>query len=143
MTQEFRILDDGSFVCILISDRNFVNEDAESIILCVPIDKPDFVGHVKTLLIPYIISVAANCSNIILAGCKADLRNTSSPGELQTFVDEDIASELIGTYTGENGRLAVIRDYVECSAITGTGVSRVFDQAVDLAYDTAIKRWRG
>jgi len=78
-------------------------------------------------LIPYIISVAANCSNIILAG----------------FVDEDIASELIGTYTGKNGRLAVIRDYVECSAITGTGVSRVFDQAVDLAYDTAIKRRRG
>lgn len=106
------------------------------VLVCFSIDSPESLENVRT---KWIDEVRHYCEGlpIILVGCKSDLR--SDPVRINSLAihNQTPVSRELGTRVAEE---IGARMYLECSAKTGEGIYRVFDQAARAALTVGAKK---
>jgi small GTP-binding protein len=100
--------------------RNMSWLKTDTFLLCVSVVCPRSLESAKTKWLPEIRQTCPN-TNVLLVGTKSDLRGHSEleipPEKLQEVVKNHVE----------------VKNYVECSAMTGEGIKHVFDTALLMA----------
>mmetsp|Transcript_17489 Transcript_17489/g.21177 ORF Transcript_17489/g.21177 Transcript_17489/m.21177 type:complete len:188 (-) Transcript_17489:118-681(-) len=90
---------------------------------------PDSPNSYESIVHRWLPEISEYCPGVpaIIVCCKSDLRSspTSFLNDESPYVDEDIASELVGLQS--NG--IQIKDYLECSAHVNNGIGHVLETA--------------
>jgi len=106
--------------------------DSHVVLICFAVDSPDSLDNVME---KWFSEVNHFCPNIptVLVGCKKDLRDEESVvQELHKTNQKPVTPK-----DGEDVKLKIsARAYLECSAKTGEGVRKVFEEATRLALET-------
>eukprot|EP00510_Aplanochytrium_minuta_P003012 CAMPEP_0184010940 /NCGR_PEP_ID=MMETSP0954-20121128/3528_1 /TAXON_ID=627963 /ORGANISM="Aplanochytrium sp, Strain PBS07" /LENGTH=183 /DNA_ID=CAMNT_0026290657 /DNA_START=65 /DNA_END=616 /DNA_ORIENTATION=- len=116
--------------------RSLLN-DVDAILLCF---SPDVSHSFSTMMLVWmpIIRNYASGVPIIVVCCKNDKKNEAG----LSFIEEDIASEVVGSHPDETNpdKVAKIYDYLECSCVSQSGVETVYSRATELGMAYRLNR---